>query len=184
MEFVNREVVARSVSSIQPEFLIALLLFIVWIGSGFSNVSTFILCLILLSISQYVSKSNLILKGKDRKSRYIPYIVTSVSYALCTIVLLFLEPHSVYFQISASLTACAISLAISNLFIKVSVHCGGISAFSAICSYLFYPVGVISVTLVPLIVWSRLYLGKHTKREACIGVILGVLSSGLSMVVL
>lgn len=78
--------------------------------------------------------------------------------------------------ISLGITLGIIIFAIISRFTKASIHVAVSCAFVLSMS-LFYGKGVFSaiVWLVPLIMWARLYLKKHTVSEVFAGGILGIL---------
>lgn len=70
-----------------------------------------------------------------------------------------------------SLFICA---AVINLWMKISLH----ALFASYCSMILWQVGVVwgivATILAILVIWSRLFLSRHTLIEAVAGVVLGV----------
>jgi len=71
-----------------------------------------------------------------------------------------------------------------SLFWKISIHAMGISGPATALIYLFGWPGLLFSLLVPLVVWSRLHLKRHTPSQLIIGTILGYLLTALQLYLL
>lgn len=64
---------------------------------------------------------------------------------------------------------------IVNRYLKVSIHVGVASAFVIAMTLLYGPkILILTVWIIPLTLWSRLALKKHTAQETLVGGLLGV----------
>lgn len=65
-----------------------------------------------------------------------------------------------------------------NYFIKSSVHVGVASAFVSTVVIMYGSIGIwLAVIILPLVIWSRLLLRKHTKYEIIAGAALGFVTT-------
>ncbi|MEM7126750.1 MAG: hypothetical protein AAF702_10515 [Chloroflexota bacterium] len=58
---------------------------------------------------------------------------------------------------------------------KISLHCLAAAELATICLYVFGLPALLSVFMVFVIAWSRLYLHRHTFYQTVVGSLLGVL---------
>lgn len=112
--------------------------------------------------------------ASNRRERPILYIV-GIAGALAWFGYLALtEPQSPLMRGLAVTMAMLLLCAILTRWIKVSLHVT-FAAYSA-TALLFFgsPVGWAMAVLVPLLIWSRLRLGRHTLLEVALGLVIGV----------
>ncbi len=172
---MNRDKIAKLISVIlQPEIAILILLILTLIKTGELYIIEFSLCVFLLCIIQLISKRNF-MKGSEQEDRKIPYIITILSCIICSTSMLLIDNSGYYLFISVSFLAGSIILALINIKIKVSVHSGVISLVAMTMALFFWPVGILFLSLIPIISWSRLYLGKHTKDQVLLGCFVGII---------
>jgi len=93
----------------------------------------------------------------------------AVLLSLEAICVSFLKKPEPIFAICVTLVAILGALFIITLYRKISLHAAGITFFSFIIIVLFgrsfWPV----LFLIPIVVWSRLYLLRHTKTQLVAG---------------
>jgi membrane-associated phospholipid phosphatase len=111
-----------------------------------------------------------LLKKEDRK---IPLIIAIISYFLGTIALFIMQAP----PISTALMFCYFSNTIIVMAItrywKISIHSMGISGPTTGLIFAFGPVGAILGLLGPLVMWSRIYLTRHTVYQVLAGFLFG-----------
>ena len=95
------------------------------------------------------------------------------SYGLCTAMMLH-HPDSPLTPVSLCMLVCAVLMGVADTATKVSVHCGCVSACASLLSVAVWPVGPVSLVLVPLVAWSRLHLGRHTPVQVLVGTAIGL----------
>lgn len=105
-----------------------------------------------------------------------------IFYSICAFISILFFIISVLFKgfffplsiISLGLLLGIISFDLLNYYLKVSIHVAIATAYivTFYVLYGFWPfLGV--VWILPVIIWARLYLKKHTKKEVIAGVVLG-----------
>jgi len=78
-------------------------------------------------------------------------------------------------NIALGLILGIITFDILNYYIKVSIHAAVVSAYIVTFYFLYGLLPFLGVAwTLPLIIWSRLYLKKHTKTELFAGVVMGI----------
>ncbi len=113
---------------------------------------------------------------KKKEDRTIPYILTAISYLLCS-VSLYMLVFPIY--VSSVIIAVAIALitdAIVSRFWKISAHMTGIGAMlgGALCicyhMHIFPVICLLSIILLcGLLATARLYLKAHTPMQVIAG---------------
>lgn len=115
-----------------------------------------------------------ITKRQERKKLYIFLLFLTCAYL---VIPLFLKGIAFPMTIIAFGIVFGIAVfATANYFIKASVHMGIACAYVITISLFYGWIGFLfSFFIIPLIVWSRLVLKRHTKKEIIVGGILGTL---------
>ena len=120
------------------------------------------------------------LKGKridldipNRKERTYPLIVVITSYFIGVIALYALNAP----EITTILMFCYFSntliVLLINLFWKISMHAMGVAVPTTVLIYVFGPIGSIFALILPVVMWSRIYLKRHTVGQVITGALLG-----------
>ncbi len=156
-----------------PELLITLLLLMVFLFLD-DSLEALIVSFILLCLMQTLAKSSLFMKSKEREDRIAAYIVTMISYAVHLAIASCLFAGTAYHFIAICFFSGCMVMAIANAKKKVSVHCGTVALVSSVASVLFFPAGLVSLFLIPLIVWIRVTGKFHELDEAIIGSLIGL----------
>lgn len=73
-----------------------------------------------------------------------------------------------------------LTLAIVSLYWKISVHSGVLTAAIVSLTLVGYPNAIYALALVPLVLWARLYRGKHTLPQGLVPLILGAVVTPLA----
>jgi hypothetical protein len=111
-----------------------------------------------------------------KENRHIFYSIC----ALCGIVYFILAIlfKGVFFSlsiISLGIILGIIVFDLLNYYIKVSVHVAIVTAYLVTFAALYGIIPLLGVVwILPFMIWSRLYLKKHTKKEVVAGFILGL----------
>ena len=110
-----------------------------------------------------------------RRQRFWPYLFT-VFCSLATLGLFWvLNAPSLLLALAAAALAQIVAMFAINFFWKISAHAAGAAGFATL---LFYIVGAAAFPvflLIPLMIWSRLRLRRHTLGQTLAGALLGVL---------
>jgi membrane-associated phospholipid phosphatase len=117
----------------------------------------------------------------ERADRHYPLILVVISYIIGTIVLYTLNAP----QITTVLMFCYFSntliLFFINLYWKISIHSMGVAGPAVALIYVFGLSGLIFSLIIPLVMWSRLYLKKHTLFQVILGALLGLILTALQI---
>ncbi|NYB52082.1 MAG: phosphatase PAP2 family protein [Methanobacteriaceae archaeon] len=140
----------------------------------FSSVSIFFVSLLpILTSFSWIKKKNLEVDMPRRQDRIYPLLLVILSYIMGVVVLNLLGAP----QLTTVLMFCyltnTIVVLLFSLFWKISIHAMGIAGPATAIIYLFGWTGLLFSLLVPLVVWSRLYLKKHTPAQLITGTFLG-----------
>lgn len=82
---------------------------------------------------------------------------------------------------SAGLAALAAAAVITSIFRwKVSVHTGVSAGVTVVLALALSPWWLVALVLTPLIGWSRVHLGDHTRGQVIVGAATGAVAAGLT----
>ncbi|MDP3988131.1 MAG: hypothetical protein Q8P80_03225 [Candidatus Levybacteria bacterium] len=120
-----------------------------------------------------------------REERWKFYAIIMIPVILYFIASLFLK--GLFFSMSIISIGTILGLlmfVIANKFLKPSIHTGVASAYVVSVALLYGPIAFfITFWMVPVIIWARLTLKKHTKNEVLVGGIIGTLITLLTFFV-
>jgi hypothetical protein len=68
-----------------------------------------------------------------------------------------------------------------NLYWKISIHTMGIAGPTTVLVFVFGYWGALLGLLLPPVIWSRVYLKKHTVAQAITGAILGFVLTAIAL---
>lgn len=111
-----------------------------------------------------------------REQRLIPLSVGLGGMVMVFLVLILLGAARPYLaSLTSALVSLALALAITQLAkYKVSLHMVGITGSVAVCSLLFSPWFLLLSPLILLVGWARWQVHAHTILQACLGVVVAV----------
>ncbi len=117
-----------------------------------------------------------------RSQRIKPMILMLVMCLISTIFLLRFHPPALLVGFAVLGLAIMVSLFIVTLKWKISGHATTAAAFCSICLLSFGGMAGFSFFLVPLVIWARVRLKRHTIRQTIAGTALGL--STLTLLIL
>lgn len=121
----------------------------------------------------WVKKKNITVDMPKKEDRNYPLLFGIVSYILGTVILYLINAPS----LTTMLMFCSFSTSsivfLINRAWKISVHSTGIGIYATVLTFVFGYFGAIFGLLIPLVMWSRLYLKKHTISQIIGGIFLG-----------
>lgn len=142
---------------------------------------------IILVLSLLKKKSN----GKkiemdipERADRYYPLILVILTYIVGTITLYMLNAPAITTVLMFCYFSNTLILFFINLYWKISIHAMGVAGPSVALIYVFGPFGLIFSLIIPLVMWSRIYLKKHTFSQVVMGALLGLILTALQILYL
>lgn len=117
----------------------------------------------------------------ERTDRNYPLLLVITSYAIGAIALYLLNAP----LITTVLMFCYFSNTLAVFFInlrwKISIHSMGVAGPAAALIYVFGLPGMVFTLIIPVVMWSRLYLKEHTLLQVIMGGLLGFLSTTLQI---
>lgn len=82
---------------------------------------------------------------------------------------------------SAGLIALVVAAVITSVFHwKVSIHTGVSAGVTVVLALALSPWWLVALVFTPLIGWSRVHLGDHTKGQVIVGAIAGAVATGIT----
>ncbi len=151
-----------------------------------TSISIFFSALLPISVVLLWSKKkkNIAADLPKKKDRNIPLILVIISYLIGTFVLcMFNAP-----PISTILMFCYFSNTLIvffiNLFWKISIHSMGVAGPTTALIYAFGYIGSVLGLILPIVMWSRVYLKKHSMSQVIMGALLGFVLTAIQMYVI
>ncbi|MGF7117286.1 phosphatase PAP2 family protein [Methanobacterium oryzae] len=117
----------------------------------------------------------------ERADRHYPLLLVILTYIIGTIVLYTLNAPAITTVLMFCYFSNTLILFFINLYWKISIHAMGVAGPSVALIYVFGLPGLIFSLIIPLVMWSRLYLKKHTFFQVIIGALLGVILTALQI---
>lgn len=143
-----------------------------------------ILFSVILPITIIIIWSKFKLIDKDipnRKDRYIPLILVISSYIIGVVVLYSLNAPLITIGLMFCYFSNTLTVLFINLFWKISIHSMGVTGPTTALIYTFGPMGAILGLLIPVVMWSRVYLKRHTMAQCIMGALLGFILTGVQL---
>jgi membrane-associated phospholipid phosphatase len=84
--------------------------------------------------------------------------------------------------LTLSMGLASATVALLTLFFKASAHCTVAGHAATAGLLLLGPLGIVSLVVLPLVIWSRVALGAHTVLEALAGAAVGAVFAALFLV--
>jgi membrane-associated phospholipid phosphatase len=174
--------VANIVSTLSNAPLIALFVFIglgyyFLSGADFITVTLVTVCfsVVIPSIIAYawIKNKDLELDMPNKEDRLYPLFWILLSYLLGVLVLHNISAPPVITVLMFCYFSNTLVVLIISLFWKISIHSVGIAGPVAILIYVFGYSGLLFLLLIPLVMWSRLFLKRHTRNQVIAGASMG-----------
>ena len=116
-----------------------------------------------------------------RTDRNLPLLLATVSYLVGTAVLLIIRAPLLSTAVMFGYFAGTLFIFLVNLRWKISIHTMGIAGPTTVLVYVFGYWGALLGLLLPPVIWSRVYLKKHTLAQALAGAVVGFLLTALAL---
>lgn len=108
-----------------------------------------------------------------KEDRAYPLLMVIITYFVGVIVLYAVHaPSIVTVLMFCYFSNTLVVLLISNYW-KISIHSLGVAGPSASLIYVFGGIGLFFALIIPLVMWSRIYLKRHTLIQVTVGALLG-----------
>lgn len=188
-----KENLARMISTLSNAPLISIFVFLL-INSYFLKGNEFITITFVSTVFAalipsiiaflWIKNKKLEIDMPHKEDRFYPLIWILSSYLMGVIVLFIISAP----PITTILMFCYFSNTLVVLFIslfwKISIHSVGVAGPIAALIYVFNYPGLIFILLIPLVMWSRLYLRRHTLYQVIAGASLGFTLTAIQIYVL
>lgn len=119
-----------------------------------------------------------------KEDRRYPLLIVILSYLIGTVILFTLHAP----PMATSLMFCYFSNTLVvffiNLYWKISIHSMGIAGPTTALFIVFGFFGSILAWLIPVVMWSRVYLKRHTMSQVIAGASLGFVFTGIQIKIL
>jgi len=116
-----------------------------------------------------------------RTARNHPLLFASASYVVGTAALVVARAPLLTTVLMFGYFAGTLCLFFINLYWKISIHTMGIAGPTTVLVFVFGYWGVLLGLLLPPVIWSRVYLKKHTVAQAVTGAILGFVLTAVAL---
>jgi membrane-associated phospholipid phosphatase len=186
----SEEQFAKFISTITQPPLVSIPTFAIinYFLLGFNN-SLFItlICFIFGAFLPVLTSLTLIKKMKtdlditDRSKRPLPLIFAVFSYIIGFFVLYAFNAPALTSALMFVYFSNTVLILVINFSWKISIHAMGVAGPTAALIYLFGIPGVIFSLIIPLVMWSRVKLNKHTPYQVLAGAFLGLIFTGVQL---
>ena len=117
----------------------------------------------------------------DRTKRTLPLFLAVCSYVIGFLVLLSLGAPSLTTALMFIYSSNTLIILFINLSWKISIHTMGIAGPTVALTYLFGFSGLLFGFLIPLVMWSRVKLKKHTISQVVAGGLAGIILTSVQL---
>jgi membrane-associated phospholipid phosphatase len=100
-------------------------------------------------------------------------LVSTASYFVGTAVLLLTRAPPLIAAVMFGYGAVTLVISLINLRWKISIHTMSVTVPTTVLVFVFGPWGLLCGLLLPPVIWSRVYLKKHTIAQAIAGALVG-----------
>ncbi|MGB9978656.1 PAP2 family protein [Methanobacterium sp.] len=109
----------------------------------------------------------------ERKDRNYPLIIVILSYFIGAAILYSINAPSMTTVLMFSYFSNTLIIFFINLYWKISIHAMGVAGPTTVLIYTFGPIGALFAAIIPIVMWSRVYLKRHTVGQVITGALLG-----------
>lgn len=117
----------------------------------------------------------------ERTDRNYPLLLVILSYAIGVVFLYLLNAPVIVTVLMFCYFSNTLMVFFINLYWKISIHSLGVAGPAAALLYVFGAMGLIYMLIIPLVMWSRVYLKEHTVSQVVMGALLGFLATGFQI---
>lgn len=127
------------------------------------------------------TKAKIDLDVPARTERGRPLLFACTSYLIGTAALVVAHAPLLTTVLMFGYFAGTLCLFFINLYWKISIHTMGIAGPMTVLIFVFGYWGVLLGLLLPPVIWSRVYLKKHTVAQAIMGAVLGFVLTAVAL---
>nr|WP_319373603.1 PAP2 family protein [uncultured Methanobacterium sp.] len=189
----SKETLANFISTVSNPPFVAIPVFLIinytllyggdWLW--FSAISIFFVSILpIITSALWIKKKNLEVDMPQRQDRIYPLLLVILSYIIGVAVLYILGAPSFTTVLMICYLNNTIIVLLFSLYWKISIHAMGIAGPATALIYLFGWTGLAFSLLVPLVLWSRLHLKRHTPAQLIVGTVLGYFLTAMQIYLL
>jgi membrane-associated phospholipid phosphatase len=180
--FKSKTSLARIISTFTNAPLVAILVFILinyHLLKGYEFVAVTFISIIFAALIPsiiaflWIKNQNIEIDMPRKEDRFYPLLWIILSYLIGVVLLYVISAPSIATVLMFCYFSNTIVVLLISLFWKISIHAVGVAGPLAALIYVFGYTGLIFTLLVPLVIWSRLYLKRHTLYQVIAGASLG-----------
>lgn len=117
----------------------------------------------------------------ERTDRNYPLLLVILSYAFGVVFLYLLNAPAIVTVLMFCYFSNTLIVFFINLYWKISIHSLGVAGPAVALLYVFGAFGLIYILIIPLVMWSRVYLKEHTVSQVVMGALIGFLATGFQI---
>jgi membrane-associated phospholipid phosphatase len=188
-----KETLAHFISTVSNPPLVAIPVFLVinytllyngdWLWFSVLSI-LFVSILPIITSTLWIKRKKLEVDMPKREDRIYPLLMVILSYIVGVLVLYTLGAPPLTTTLMIAYLNNTIVVLLFSLYWKISIHAMGVAGPATAIIYLFGWTGLIFSLLVPLVLWSRLYLKRHTPAQLIVGTVLGYLLTAIQIYLL
>lgn len=129
----------------------------------------------IMTIVIWSKKENIDFDMPEKENRNVPLIIGILIYFIGFLALMALNAPLLTSALMFCYFSNALIVYIINKYWKISVHSMGVAGPTTALVFAFGPAGFILGLILPLVMWSRVYLKRHTVTQVIAGAVLGFL---------
>lgn len=185
-----KERLATMISTFSNAPLIAIFVFLLinyYFLEGNEFIQVTFICIIFAALIPsiiaflWVKNKKLEIDMPKKEDRFYPLLWIISSYLMGVIVLYILSAPTLTIILMFCYFSNTLMVLLISLFWKISIHSVGVSGPLVALIYVFGYFGLIFLVLIPLVMWSRLYLRRHTPYQVIAGASLGFILTALQI---
>lgn len=111
----------------------------------------------------------------NKDDRFVPLLLGVVSYAIGVIVLHIISAPAIVETIMVAYAVNTLAIVFISRYWKISIHAIGLVGPIMALIYAYGPWCALLTVFIPLVMWSRYVLRKHTPAQLVCGALLGLL---------
>jgi membrane-associated phospholipid phosphatase len=120
----------------------------------------------------------------ERKDRNYPLLMVIISYLIGVLVLYAINAPLITTILMFCYFSNTLIVFFINLYWKISIHAMGVAGPTTVLIYVFGPIGAIFALIIPVVMWSRVYLKRHTLFQVIMGTLLGFIATAAQIYIL
>jgi len=132
----------------------------------------------------WIKKRNIDIDITDRVERTFPLIFAIIFYLIGAITLYAVGAPLVTTVLMFCYFSNTLIVLFINHFWKISIHAMGVAGPAAALIYVFGYFGILFSLTIPFVMWSRVYLKKHSISQVLAGAAYGLIVTGLQFYLL